>query len=73
VCERVCVRVCVRVCETVCAPRLQHRRRSQRRIHFIIVMIRWTGLAPWEVGTSVLDGGDDADDFSSRPTLFKNV
>ena len=20
------------------------------RIHFIIVMIRWTGLAPWEIG-----------------------
>jgi len=23
------------------------------RIHFIIVMIRWTGLAPWEFGFSL--------------------
>ena len=24
------------------------------QIHFIIVMIRWTGLAPWELVASVL-------------------
>ena len=27
------------------------------RIHFIIVMIRWTGLAPWETKTVSLEGG----------------
>ena len=26
------------------------------RIHFIIVMMRWTGLAPWEVALKLLFG-----------------
>jgi len=28
--------------------RLQRERSLLVRIHFIILMIRWTGLAPWE-------------------------
>ena len=36
------------------------RRRGRRnllvRIHFIIVMIRWTGLAPWEFEFPLLAG-----------------
>ena len=27
------------------------------RIHFVIVMIRWTGLAPWEFGFPLPQGG----------------
>jgi len=30
------------------------------RVHFIIVMIRWTGLAPWEIEFPFPGGGDGA-------------
>jgi len=32
------------------------------RTHFIIVMIRWTGLAPWAYRADVVDRDDLADE-----------
>ena len=45
--------VCVGLCERAVSPPLSKEREFFLdnllvRIHFLIVMIRWTGLAPWE-------------------------
>ena len=55
VCVCVCVRVCVCVCVCVCVWAREREREREFfidnllvRVHFIIVMMRWTGLAPWE-------------------------
>ena len=46
---RIIERVLAQVPKTVVAIMMESEgRKLLLRIHFIIVMIRWTGLAPWE-------------------------